>query len=1080
MAPDGRPDNYPAPEDSTAEPQLSDDAAVARLPLSDNTLTGEDPVSAPEPVASPARTAAPELPVGENIPAPGDPPAAPWETLPGGAPEEPPLTDEYLAGLRVLDAVAASPIARNMPRTQPSQGGYQEIVPVPPADSPLVTQEELDAYLSGVPVTQRAHDAPSETDSGDSIALSQEELDALIASAPPPTSLTAGLAEKFETASHEPVPGNISLEQADIDRLIQEAGAQTAEARPVEDTAAVSAEAAPTASRDTSASAPPDEPVITQDMIDALIAEASGVENSPPNQPKNRQTSPADKGLLNQEELDQLLALAREQEKAAREARRRAIEATLSGSTPSPGTPAEKNQMDNVIPPAPPSLTRSRRFRLPQVRIPWLHLLRLAASIAVAASVGWGAGAWIQRHRERVPTPEELLAGTSASITLAIERARPLMEKGQYAPAIRELREVLKGAPPSPERLDAAHMLIDALFHSILAGGTEDEIRELHQLAEDTVKADPQHPAVPATLYARGRVYLLQEIPYAAHELFAKVIEHYPDYSGREYVLAEAAQVALDMGEAQLASGYAQTLLKEFPDSPRRPRVRVVLGDAYAMAGMDDEARALYLRAAEDRDPEARADALLRLGKLNLDRGRTNEAIETLRLRLATSLTTRDNDEAHLLLGRALARADRLEEARKTFTDLVAFFPDSPLAPEAMVELSQTLERLGKRDEAVALAMRAAAQFPRSAVTLRNKAEFLGLTGSPYGAAGALMEVEALGEGDPPLLLRAARYYQAAGMSREARKVYALLRKKYSWSDQALTGAVEEARLMYADGEVREAVAQLEDLLQATRTKPQHLQTLLALADIFRDLGLTQRLAETADAISREATSPETVARAAMDLVDTGQLARAQEIVSSLDFSRVQQRTAYRLRASLGARLLEVDPRRGLELLETAQNTHPSLREPEMDLKLLEAYLAVNMAPQARRIVLEFADLYQAEPASTGPWLLRAALAWADYLYGRRQFSEAAEAYRLAASVRPEHTGMTPTGRSGPAWAQFQQANALAGAGDINGALALYDAISRGNGPWAADAALKATRLRLENQLRGEDNTAPAMMAEKP
>ncbi|HOQ91257.1 MAG TPA: hypothetical protein PLX03_14030, partial [Candidatus Hydrogenedentes bacterium] len=68
MAPDGRPDNYPAPEDSTAEPQLSDDAAVARLPLSDNTLTGEDPVSAPEPVASPARTAAPELPVGENIP----------------------------------------------------------------------------------------------------------------------------------------------------------------------------------------------------------------------------------------------------------------------------------------------------------------------------------------------------------------------------------------------------------------------------------------------------------------------------------------------------------------------------------------------------------------------------------------------------------------------------------------------------------------------------------------------------------------------------------------------------------------------------------------------------------------------------------------------------------------------------------------------------------------------------------------------------------------------------------------------------------------------------------------------------
>ena len=1055
------------------EERLSDPTAVGRPPLSDRTLVGEDPVAAPQPVASAARTAAPESPIGEEQSAPGNAPPAPWNVLPDGASEEIPLTDEYLAGLRVLDAVAASPIAQEAVRHRADQRQQVEPVAPPPADTPLMTQEELDAYLAGITSQASAVPAPPLSAADQDVALSQEELDALIASTPVRESPVSELTRTFESAARDPVPEEISLDQSDIDRLIAEAQSPPAEAPPPADTTDSPADT-PTAQTASHPSGETEAPVITQDMIDALIAEASGA--AAPAEP-HQQLRPAnleDKGLLNQEELDQLLALAREQEKAAREARRRAIEATLAD--------AATQSLSREAAATPPRSPKGPRYvpgrnRMP--RVPWSGLARLAASLVMAALAGWTAALWLRQHRERVPSIDELLAGTPASLTLAIERARPLMEKGQYAPAIRELRSALQDAPPSPERLDAAHMLINALFHSILAGGIEEEIRELHQLAEDTVKADSSHPAVPATLYARGRVYLLQDIPYAAHELFSRIIEHYPQYAGREYVLAEAAAVALDMRESQMAAGYAQTLLREFPDSPRRARARVILGDAYAMAGMDDEARALYLRAAEDRDPEARADALLHLGKLNLERGRVNEAIETLRVRLATSLTVRDNDEALLLLGRALALANRLEEARQHLTDLVAFFPDSPLAPQAMVELSQTLERLGKRDEAVSLAMRAAAQFPRSAVTLRNKAEFLGLTGSPYGAAGALMEVEALGEGDPALLLRAARYYQAAGMPREARKVYALLRTKYSWSDQSLTGAVEEARLMYTDGEVREAVAQLEDLLPATRTKPQHLQTLLALADILRDLGLDRRLAETADTISREATSPETIARAAIDLVNTGELARAQEIVNTLDFSRVQQRTAYRLRASLGAKLLGVDPRRGLELLEIAQNTHPTLREPQMDLKLLEAYLAVGMSPQARRIVLEFADRYQTEPANTGPWLLRAALNWADYLYQHRQFREAAEAYRLAASVRPEHTGMSPTGRSGPAWAEFQQANALAGAGDINGALALYDTIARGSGPWAADAGIKAAWLRLENQIRGSANIPTSMVAEK-
>ena len=114
-----------------------------------------------------------------------------------------------------------------------------------------------------------------------------------------------------------------------------------------------------------------------------------------------------------------------------------------------------------------------------------------------------------------------------------------------------------------------------------------------------------------------------------------------------------------------------------------------------------------------------------------------------------------------------------------------------------------------------------------------------------------------------------------------------------------------------------------------------------------------------------------------------------------------------------------------------------------------------------------------ANKPSDAPYLVDAAIAWGDYLYGKEDYRTAIFAYALAEEVGLA-SGQPVAGlRSHPDWAQYQRANALLRLADYQGCIALYDAIAASESNWAGEAAVKAGLARLEQRQRGIEVPLP-------
>ena len=110
-------------------------------------------------------------------------------------------------------------------------------------------------------------------------------------------------------------------------------------------------------------------------------------------------------------------------------------------------------------------------------------------------------------------------------------------------------------------------------------------------------------------------------------------------------------------------------------------------------------------------------------------------------------------------------------------------------------------------------------------------------------------------------------------------------------------------------------------------------------------------------------------------------------------------------------------------------------------------------------MVMQLDAHVQANPGDA-PFLERAALDWGDYLFERRDFRAAVEAYALVNKI--------PIGSADAAhWARFQRARALLHLEDFAASLALLDEIAASDSPWAEQSRLKAAYVRMEQRLRG-------------
>jgi tetratricopeptide (TPR) repeat protein len=165
---------------------------------------------------------------------------------------------------------------------------------------------------------------------------------------------------------------------------------------------------------------------------------------------------------------------------------------------------------------------------------------------------------------------------------------------------------------------------------------------------------------------------------------------------------------------------------------------------------------------------------------------------------------------------------------------------------------------------------------------------------------------------------------------------------------------------------------------------------------------------------------------------------------------------------------LHGDPARGLSLIERAYLEYPESRTRETEQELLGAYLQANRVNDARRMVMELAGHVREHPGDT-PYLIDAAVAWGDHLYRNGDYRLAVDAFKMAVDASTAGGRAMQGKRADPAWAKFQQANALLHLGEYSESRALFEEIAGTSSQWSQEAGAKAKFARLEEQRRGLD-----------
>ncbi|MCP4645112.1 MAG: tetratricopeptide repeat protein [bacterium] len=950
-------------------------------------------------------------------------------------------------------------------------------------DGGTVSQDEIDRLLKAggdaeQPAPAKAAPAASEDDGG---SVSQDEIDRLLAGAgadqplddrSPESVLPSGDGDGMDAvlAGDEAVDKPVAVSQDDIDSIIgaAEGPADTAE-DPIARLAREEAEgtvgsenlaAAAEASADGSGE---DDGLVSQEMLDALLAGA--------------QEGGADEG--DSEQLDEMLDVAAS-----------GAEAQAGAAPDKVVVPSEDELTDELTgmgleeAPAsagPPDVggaedfaeERGARSRVPQLQSQVLTYLGVLAGprgpkVLAAACMGilaaTAAFALLYVNRERRVDLGAVPPARATDLQREIRAARNLVDVGKYTGAVSKLEDILKKAPHGPDRGEAAYLRAKASYmglpERVSALGAEDA----HIAMDDFLREAPSHANVPEVLHWKALVYERTDLAQGARDVYTEIVRTYGAAPNLDDVLLDAARVAMTLNRPQEAVDHLEQFMSRYPGSPKAGTARLALGEALVASGKRAEGEAILMRVARSQpNTKLGAEAYARLGRIAFDEGAYADAIRLLEARLTTATTIEGNEQVYLILAKAYRASNQLADAERVIRELLDFFPESSVTAEAYVELSQVLDARGQRRDALRVASQGALDAPGNAAVLRNKADLLVRSGDKRAAAEALMDADSQGANDPEALLMAGRLYREMEDPIEAQAALERLIVDFPRTPEAFEGSIELARVFLDRGRVRRALNRLRDLAEMSAGRPQRLPVLVALAETYKELGLTVEAAGTYGEVAGLTTEPEVLATAAVAMLDAEQWSDGLALAERVDLSRVRDAKAYEFLMKHAEALLRTDSARAVSEMERAYESYPKARTPEGDLALLEAYLATDRNARARILVRDIEDQVRRSPGDAGH-LEKAAGLWGDYLFDRRDYRTAAEAYTLAA-------GKLGSSSVDAAWARYMHANALLQLQSFEDSIKIYDAIADSDSPWADDASAKAGYARMEQRLRGLEPT---------
>ena len=273
---------------------------------------------------------------------------------------------------------------------------------------------------------------------------------------------------------------------------------------------------------------------------------------------------------------------------------------------------------------------------------------------------------------------------------------------GRYEDARRVYARV---APATPERAGGDY----ALFQTAAAYGQEGRTAEAIQTYDRLLREYPQSERYGQALLAQGALYSAGGQDSLAIQTYERVLRDRP--ADGAAALLGIGDVLLNQNRYALAEAAYRRVLEQYPGSTLTADAFSGLADALDAQGRGAEIDDVYRQVEGGlADDGSRARLGFARAQLALASGQDSVAVAALENVLSSAPPADLEQEALLSIAGAYASTGRRDDGVRALRRLLNRYPDSPSAPEAQLQLAETLfaggDAEGARQNAAGLADR--------------------------------------------------------------------------------------------------------------------------------------------------------------------------------------------------------------------------------------------------------------------------------------------------------------------------------------------------------------------------------------
>ena len=255
-----------------------------------------------------------------------------------------------------------------------------------------------------------------------------------------------------------------------------------------------------------------------------------------------------------------------------------------------------------------------------------------------------------------------------------------------------------------------------ALFQTAQAHVGQGRTRDALVAYGRLIDGFPQSGLLGAALVARGEILLAQGNFDAARADYDRVARALPNDPAAPRALVGSGDAYANQERYDEAETAYRAVLTRYPNSPYAADALDGLGFVYQSQGRDAELDAV-IATFESQVTDPVALARIRLGRAEaaLTAGDLTTAAQRLEALLSTEIPPDIEAEALLLLARVYMDLGAPNDAALVLRRLGSRFPDSPLAPEARLQLAEALLAAGDPAGALGAAQDFADTYPNDA-----------------------------------------------------------------------------------------------------------------------------------------------------------------------------------------------------------------------------------------------------------------------------------------------------------------------------------------------------------------------------